>query len=128
MDNTQWNILHTIVYEAYNNMAHIEQKGWKYLILVKDKWGILSGLKLPDALEFDTAFSYFLSKRLTNRIRQEPQKYRWIPSKVHFDYIRDKRCVVSDLLPCSQICGQRGPVRDRDHQPSRRPVPVLAAP
>ena len=33
-------------YEAYNNMAHIEQKGWKYLIRVKDKRGILSGLKL----------------------------------------------------------------------------------
>ena len=76
-------------YEAYNNMAHIEQKGWKYLIRVKDKRGILSGLKLPDALEFDAVFSYSLSKRLTNRIRQEPQKYRWIPSKVHFDYIRD---------------------------------------
>ncbi len=76
-------------YEAYNNMAHIEQKGWKYLIRVKDKQGILSGLRLPDALEFDAVFSYSLSKRLTNRIRQEPQKYRWIPSKVHFDYIRD---------------------------------------
>lgn len=76
-------------YEAYNNMAHIEQKGWKYLIRVKDKQGILSGLRLPDALEFDAVFSYSLSKRLTNRIRQEPQKYRWIPSKVHFDYIKD---------------------------------------
>ncbi len=76
-------------YEAYNNMAHIEQKGWKYLIRVKDKQGILSGLRLPDALEFDAVFSYSLSKRLTNRIRQEPKKYRWIPSKVHFDYIRD---------------------------------------
>ena len=76
-------------YEAYNNMAHIEQKGWKYLIRVKDKQGILSGLRLPDALEFAAVFSYSLSKRLTNRIRQEPQKYRWIPSKVHFDYIKD---------------------------------------
>lgn len=76
-------------YEAYNNMAHIEQKGWKYLIRVKDKQGILSGLRLPDELEFDAVFSYSLSKRLTNRIRREPQKYRWIPSKVHFDYIRD---------------------------------------
>ena len=27
-------------------------------------------LKLPDALEFDAVFSYSLSKRLTNRIRQ----------------------------------------------------------
>lgn len=27
-------------YEAYNNMAHIEQKGWNYLICVKEKRGI----------------------------------------------------------------------------------------
>lgn len=26
-------------YEAYNNMAHIEQKGWDYLIRVKEKRG-----------------------------------------------------------------------------------------
>ena len=31
-------------YEAYNNMAHIEQKGWNYLIRVKEKRGILSAL------------------------------------------------------------------------------------
>nr|WP_291257999.1 transposase [Flavonifractor sp.] len=30
-----------------------------------------------------------MPKRLTNRIRREPQKYRWIPSKVCFDYIRN---------------------------------------
>lgn len=74
-------------YEAYNNMAHIEQKGWNYLIRVKEKQGILSGLQLPDTPEFEAVFSYCLSKRLTNRIRQEPQKYRWLPKKVHFDYI-----------------------------------------
>jgi len=44
-------------HEAYNNMAHIEQKGWKYLIRVKDRQGILSGLRLPDALEFAADFS-----------------------------------------------------------------------
>lgn len=85
-------------YEAYNNMAHIEQKGWNYLIRVKDKQGILSGLRLPNAPEFDAIFRYSLSKRLTNRIRQEPQKYRWLPSKVHFDYIRDAS---DDLYPIS---------------------------
>lgn len=63
-------------YEAYNNMAHIEKKGWSYLIRVKEKQGILSGLSLPDTPEFDVCFSYSLSKRLTNRIRKEPQKYR----------------------------------------------------
>lgn len=76
-------------YEAYNNMAHIEQKNWNYLIRVKDKQGILSGLKLPNTPEFDAVFSYFLSKRLTNHVRREPQKFRWIPSKVRFDYIKD---------------------------------------
>ena len=81
-------------YEAYNNIAHIEQKKWNYLIRAKEKRGILSGLKLPDTPEFDVAFSYFLSKRLTNRIRREPQKYRWIPSKVRFDYIKN----ASDVL------------------------------
>ena len=44
-------------YEAYNNMAHIEQKGWNYLIRVKEKQGILSGLQLPDTPEFDAVFS-----------------------------------------------------------------------
>lgn len=115
-------------YEAYNNMAHIEQKGWKYLIRVKDKQGLLSGLRLTGAPEFDAAFSYSLSKRLTNRIRQEPHKYRWIPKKVHFRlYWGRKRCIVSNLFPCGQICGERRSVRDRDHQPSRRSVPASAA-
>lgn len=54
-------------YEAYNNMAHIEQKGWKHLIRAKDKQGILSRLRLPDTPEFDLIYSYSLSKRLTNQ-------------------------------------------------------------
>lgn len=49
-------------YEAYNNMAHIEQKGWNYLIRVKEKRGILSGLQLPDTPEFDTAFHLFFAE------------------------------------------------------------------
>lgn len=85
-------------YEAYNNRAHIEKKGWKYLIRIKDKQGILSGLRLPDAPEFDAVFRYSLSKRLTNRIRREPQKYSWLPSNVHFDYVKDAS---DDLYPIS---------------------------
>lgn len=76
-------------YEAYNNIAHIEQKGWYYVIRVKEKQGILSGLTLPDTAEFDARFQYTLSKRLTNRIRNNPHRYRWIPNKVKFDYITD---------------------------------------
>ena len=76
-------------HEAYNDIAQIEQKRRNYLIRAKEKRGILSGLKLPDTPEFDAVFSYFLYKHLTNRIHREPQRYRWIPSKVHFDYIRN---------------------------------------
>jgi hypothetical protein len=40
-------------YEAYNNMAHIQEKVWFYLIRVKDfnrySSGILHGLELPDS-------------------------------------------------------------------------------
>ena len=79
-------------------MVHMEQKGWEYLIRVKNKRGILSGLRLSDTPEFDLLFSYSLSKRLTNRIRQEPQKYLWFPSKGHFDYIAD----ASDTLSACQ--------------------------
>lgn len=36
-------------YESYNNLAHIAQKGWKFLIRVKlGGKGILSSLKIPD--------------------------------------------------------------------------------
>ena len=39
-------------YEAYNNKAHVQEKGWFYLIRIKDfslhKTGILHGLELPD--------------------------------------------------------------------------------
>ena len=71
------------------------------MIRVKEKQGILSGLNLPDTPEFDACFSDSLSKRLTNRIRKEPQKYRWLPNKVQF------------RVPASaahQICAAKGEV------------------
>lgn len=42
-------------YESYNLMAHIQEKGWKFLIRIKDIYssGIAFGLELPDTDEFD---------------------------------------------------------------------------
>ena len=42
-------------YESYTNFAHIERKGWNYVIRVKDfcSNGVLSGLHLPTTEEFD---------------------------------------------------------------------------
>ena len=80
------------VYEAYNNIAHIEQKGWNYLICVKEKQGILSGLNLPDTPDFDACFSYSLTKCLTNRNRKEAQKYRWLSGVYLKTALRCAKC------------------------------------
>ena len=44
-------------YECYNNLAHIQEKGWNFLIRIKDGTaGIASGLALPATDEFDVPF------------------------------------------------------------------------
>lgn len=44
-------------YESYNNLAHIQEKGWNLLVRIKNGTnGIVSGLTLPDADEFDVPF------------------------------------------------------------------------
>ena len=57
-------------YESYNNMAHIQEKGWFYLIQVKDfgkyKIGILHGLDLPDTEEFDEYIDLNLTRKQPN--------------------------------------------------------------
>jgi len=54
-------------YENYNAFAHIEQKGWNYVIRVKDLGsnGILSGLKLPSGGEFDVCVRRVLTRKQT---------------------------------------------------------------
>ena len=44
-------------YESYNNLAHIQEKGWNFLIRIKDDTaGIASSLALPAIDEFDVPF------------------------------------------------------------------------
>ena len=76
-------------YESYNIFAHIEEKGWKYLIRVKDvdSNGILSGLKLPRTDEFDVAITRILTRRNTNAIKAQPDVYKHISTNTTFDYI-----------------------------------------
>lgn len=53
-------------YESYNNMAHIQEKGWYFLIRIKDgKTGIKDGLTLPNNDEFDVKISLKLTRRQT---------------------------------------------------------------
>jgi len=76
-------------YESYNVFAHIEKKGWKYAIRVKDirSNGILSGLRLPDSDEFDVTISRILTRKQTKETRSNPELYKFLPMNGTFDYL-----------------------------------------
>ena len=78
-------------YESYNNLAHIQEKGWYFLIRIKDNTaGIVSGLILPDKDEYDVPFHIHLTKKQTNSVKQllkDKNRYKLIPSTHRFDYL-----------------------------------------
>jgi len=76
-------------YESYNNFAHLERKGWNYVIRVKDldSNGILSGLRLPAGGEFDRDVNLTLTKKQTKEVKAHPEIYRIIPSTSTFDFL-----------------------------------------
>ena len=79
-------------YESYNNMAHIQEKGWYFLIRIKDgKNGIKNGLDLPKDGAFDEEISLMLTRRQTKEIKpllKDKNNYRFIPSTTVFDYLK----------------------------------------
>jgi hypothetical protein len=78
-------------YESYNNLAHIQEKGWKFLIRIKNgSAGIASGLQLPHCDEFDVPFHLNLTRQQANTIKtllKQRNSYRFIPSNVRFDFL-----------------------------------------
>lgn len=81
-------------YESYNVMAHIQEKGWFYLICVKDfgkhKTGIIDGLELPNTEEFDERINLNLARKQTNEMKKlfkMKNKYRRIAHNKTFDYL-----------------------------------------
>jgi len=76
-------------YESYNNFAHVEKKGWNYLIRVKDlgSSGILSGLSLPPEEEFDICVRRFLTRKQAKKVKDHPETYRFLPSVTSFDFL-----------------------------------------
>lgn len=63
-------------YESYNNMAHIIEKGQKFLIRAKDlnSNSILSGMRSRHREEFDTILSVGLTRKQTNDVKQSNLK------------------------------------------------------
>lgn len=81
-------------YESYNNLAHIQEKGWNFLIRVKDNTnGITSGLSLPNADELDIPFSLKLTRKKTNEVKEllkNKNHYKSVASSQRFDYLPQK--------------------------------------
>lgn len=86
-------------YEGYNALAHVQEKGWKFLFRIKDGvGGIVSGLDLPDTDEFDVFFDMHLTRKQTNEAKallNDRNRYKKLPSKHNFDFLpaRDKKAI-----------------------------------
>ena len=79
-------------YESYNNMAHIQEKGWFFLIRIKDgKVGIKNGLELPNKPEFDIDINLKLTRKQSNEMKNlfktDRNHYKFIPHTTDFDYL-----------------------------------------
>lgn len=79
-------------YESYNNMAHLQESGWKYIIRIKEcgGYGIADGLQLPESAEFDLPVRLSITRRKnkdTKELLKDRNRYRYIPNKVKFDFL-----------------------------------------
>ncbi len=81
-------------YESYNNLAHIQEKGWSFLIRIKDGTaGIASGFTLPTLDEYDVPFHLKLTRKQTNSVKlllKDKNHYRYLSSNARFDYLPQK--------------------------------------
>ena len=81
-------------YESYNNLAHIQEKGWYFLFRIKDgDHGIKQGLTLPDEDSYDISFELNLTKKQTKEVTElikDRNHYRRLSSDMVFDYLPSK--------------------------------------
>lgn len=75
-------------YESYNNFAHLDRKGWNYIIRVKDlgSSGILSSLRLPVSGEFDQDVHLTLTRKQTKEAKARPG-HKFLPTNSTFDFL-----------------------------------------
>lgn len=79
-------------YESFNGFAHVIEKGWYFLIRVKDlnSSGIAKGLELPCSDSFDVNINLSLTRKQTNETKalfKRRNSYHFIPSRTNFDYL-----------------------------------------
>ena len=79
-------------YESYNALAHIQEKGWKFLFRVKDatsSGGIANGLDLPQDNEYDIFINQHLSAGRTKdhwELYKNKNTYKRISHPENFDF------------------------------------------
>ncbi|WP_295093637.1 IS4 family transposase [Ruminococcus sp.] len=74
-------------YEAYNTIAHLENKGLKYVIRIKATIGIAKKFDIPADKETDFTADILLTRRQTKEVKSNPEKYRFINSELIFDFL-----------------------------------------
>ena len=77
-------------YESYNNIAHLENENWNYLIRVKapnSGTGILSKTGLPVDKEFDEEVTILMTRKQNKKTKANPKLYRFLSNKSTFDFL-----------------------------------------
>lgn len=78
-------------YESYNNMAHIQEKGWYFLMRVKDGSGSIKGnLELPEEDTFDVNINLKITRKQSKEVKEllkSKNEYRFLPTNANFDYL-----------------------------------------
>ena len=74
-------------YESYNNMAHIIEKGQKFVIRARDinKHGLIFGMNLSQEDEFDVSVRFGLTRQRTKQVKDSDLKF--ISHTSPFDYL-----------------------------------------
>ena len=95
-------------YESFNGFAHVIEKGWYFLIRVKDvgSSGMLRGLDLPAEDCFDVEISLNLTRKQTNAVKallHDRNHYRYIATTSRFDYlpVRTRKAEPTKWYPLS---------------------------
>lgn len=80
-------------YESYNLMAHCQEKGWKYIIRIKDctSNGMARKLGLKESSEYDDLVDLKITRKNSNYTKalfnNFPNEYRYLPPTARFDYL-----------------------------------------
>ena len=74
-------------YEAYNTIAHLENKGLKYVIRIKTTAGIAQKFNIPVNKETDFTADILLTRRQTNEVKSNPEIYRYLAPFSTFDFL-----------------------------------------